>query len=107
MAVRLGLGAIGLLMLLQQSPATAGECRAMWQAGRALHADLQRKAIEELNRKDHAAACETMHELTRLASAMRDFANQNCRANEAAKRSLAATDNIAIRTEEICAQAGR
>ncbi len=79
----------------------------MWQNGRAIHADLQRKAIEQLNRKDHAAACETMREITRLANAMRDYTQQHCRANEAAQRRLAASDNIAIRTEEICAQAGR
>lgn len=105
MAARLG--AIWLLALLLSSPAAADECRAMWQDGRAIHADLQRKAIEELNRKDHAAACTTMRELTRLADAMRDFANQNCRANAAAKRRIEAATGIAARTEEICAQAGR
>lgn len=89
------------------SPSPADECRNMWQEGRAVHADLQRRAIDELGRKDYDAACTTMRELTRLSNAMREYVHQNCRGNEAAKRRIAAADNIAARTKEICAQAGR
>jgi hypothetical protein len=32
---------------------------------------------------------------------------ENCRGNEPAKRRVAATDNIAARTKEICARAGQ
>lgn len=106
MAARLG--ATGLLtLLLAATPAAADECKNMWQDGRAIHADLQRKAIEELNWKDYPAACASMRELSRLANAMRDFVRANCWANASAKRRVAAADNIAARTEEICAQAGR
>jgi hypothetical protein len=75
-----------------------------WKEGRAVHADLQRKAIEELNNKNYAAACETMQELTQLSQEMRAFVDRNCRGNEPAKRRIAATDNIAMRAKEICAQ---
>lgn len=78
-----------------------------WRDGRAVHAELQRKAIDELNRKDYAAACKTMQELAQLSLRMRDFLQQNCRGNENAKRGLARTDDIAARAEEICAKAGR
>ncbi len=77
----------------------------MWKEGRAIHADLQRKAIEELNNKDYAAACKSMQELTRLSQGMRAYVERYCRGNEPAKRRVAATDNIAARTKEICDQA--
>jgi hypothetical protein len=75
--------------------------------GRAIHAELQRKAIEELNGKDYAAACKTMQQLSTLSQKMRSYAEENCRSNEAYKRRLAAADNIAARTKEICEQARR
>jgi hypothetical protein len=76
-----------------------------WKEGRAIHAGLQRKAIEELNAKDYSAACKTMQELTKLSQDMRSWVERNCRGNEPAKRRVAATDNIAARAKEICEQA--
>ena len=96
-----------LALLVLAAPASADPCRKMWEDGRAIHADLQRKAIDELGRKDYDAACKTMRDLTRISNAMREYAEQRCRANEPAKRRLAAADNIAARTREICAQAGQ
>lgn len=87
------------------APASADPCKDMWKDGRAVHADLQRKAIDQLNQKDFTGACKTMQELTRIGQAMRTYAGQRCRANEAARRRLAAADNIAARTKEICEQA--
>ena len=86
------------------APVSANPCMDYWREGRAVHAELQRTAIDELNRKDYAAACKTMKELTRLSQDMRDFLQRNCRGNEVAKRGLARTDDIAARADEICAK---
>ncbi len=76
-----------------------------WKEDRAVHAELQRKAIDELNAKDYPAACKTMRELTELSLSMRAWLQRNCRGNENAKRGEARADTIAARTEEICAEA--
>lgn len=95
------------VICLAADNAAADPCREYWRDGRAVHAELQRKAIDELNRNDHAAACKTMQELTKLSQEMRAFLERSCRGNEGGKRRVAAADNIAVRTKEICAQAGR
>jgi len=76
-----------------------------WKEGRAVHADLQRKAIDELNAKDYPAACKTMKELAELSLSMREWLQRNCRGNENAKRGEARADTIAARAKEICEQA--
>jgi hypothetical protein len=96
---------VALVALTFTRPAKADICQEKWKEGRAVHAELQRKAIEELNTKDYPAACKTMQELTRLSQDMRSFVDRYCRGNEPAKRRIAATDNIAARTKEICEQA--
>lgn len=88
-------------------PASANICMERWREGRSIHAELQRKAIEELNNKDYTAACKTMRELADLSESMRRFSQLNCRGNEAAKRMFARTDDIAARAQEICAKAGQ
>ena len=60
----------------------ADPCVERWKEGRAVHAELQRKAIEELNTKNFAAACKSMQELARLSIAMRGFFHDNCWGNE-------------------------
>jgi hypothetical protein len=86
-------------------PATASVCMERWKEDRAVHAELQRKAIEELNNKDYAAACKTMRELAQVGQSMRIWLERNCRGNENAKRMTARADTIAARADEICAQA--
>lgn len=87
--------------------AAANVCAERWKEGRAVHAELQRKAIDELDAKDYPAACKTMQELTRLARDMRAFNQRHCWTNEEGKRMYARADTIADRTREICEQAGK
>ena len=89
------------------APARADRCMDKWREGRAVHAELQRQAIGELNRKDYPAACRTMRELADVSETIRRFLQLNCRNNEAMKRGLARTDDIAARANEICAKAAQ
>jgi hypothetical protein len=95
-----------LATLILSGHASADSCKQMYIEGRAMHAELQRKAIDELNAKNYPAACKNMRELARLSMEMRTFAERNCWRNEAYKRMDAAADNIAARTKEICEKAG-
>jgi hypothetical protein len=97
--------AFALATLTFTGSAAANICMDKWKADRAVHADLQRKAIEELNNKDYVAACKTMRELTELSQSMRTWLQRNCRGNETAKRGEARADTVAQRTKEICEQA--
>jgi hypothetical protein len=106
MGMRLPIATV-LAFVLLSSPANANVCMDKWREGRAVHAELQRQAIEELNRKDYKAACKTMQELAGVSETIRRFLQLNCRNNEAMKRGLARTDDIAARAQEICAQAER
>jgi hypothetical protein len=85
--------------------AKADICVEHYKEGRAIHAELQRKAISELNDKNYAAACKTMQHLADLSLKMRRFSEANCWRNPASKRMHANADNIAARAQEICAQA--
>lgn len=105
MGMRLAAGIVLALELLSGS-ANANPCMDKWREGRAVHAELQRQAIEELNRKDYKAACKTMQELADISETIRRFLQLNCRNSEAMRRMLARTDDIAARAQEICAKTG-
>lgn len=97
--------AIFTVIVLAAGAADANICMDKWREGRAIHAALQRKAIEELDRKDYTAACKTMQELADLSESMRRFSQLNCRSSQDLKRMFARTDDIAARADEICAKA--
>jgi hypothetical protein len=86
-----------------QSP--INRCMDKWREGRAVHIELQNQAIEELNGKNYKAACKTMRELADLSESIRRYLQLHCKNNEAMKRGLARTDDIAVRADEICAKA--